>query len=257
MRDESYYKAEVLHERLNTVIQQICKEVVASGLEWPISSNDWALLNAEARLKKELSKEIPPEAFSVIQDKKEICLRLQTQNGIRWECHIFHDYYLQVMLFDENNCAFVHSERSSYWSLRCNYKNIGFIAANLIIFLYKNSDFCADAFEAARNMMKEEKTKELAKNTINTIIPQLMAGSDYEWCLKRDGKWGDIDRLLLLIKLDGRKMIEISLGFKSFERKLPELLNVIAKIKEATKELPFQINIKDYGHNSDIDWHKG
>lgn len=106
--------------------------------------------------------------------------------------------------------------------------------------------------------MKHHKITEMASKSIETVVPQMMASSDYEWNLEREyrqiGTGGYPERYLLRIKTKKHRMVEISLTPKNFSEKIPEILNVMSQIEDLLEKMPYAVNILSYGPN--IRWQK-
>ena len=107
--------------------------------------------------------------------------------------------------------------------------------------------------------LKQQKLAEMASKSIETIVPQMMAESGYEWNLEKEYKhysWGGFpDRYILRIKTKSHKMIEITLSQKNFSKKIPEILNVVRQIEQLLEQAPFAVNILNYGPGTR--WIKG
>ncbi|MBR2899695.1 MAG: hypothetical protein IKC23_08785 [Fibrobacter sp.] len=108
-------------------------------------------------------------------------------------------------------------------------------------------------------MEKQRKLAEMASKSIETIVPQLMAQSGYEWNLESEyknfGTGGVPERYILRIKMKKRRMIEITLNRNNFTNKIPEILNVAKQIEQLLEQAPYAVNIVNYG--TDIRWIKG
>ena len=106
---------------------------------------------------------------------------------------------------------------------------------------------------------KQKKLAEMASKSIETIVPQMMAESGYEWNLEREykhfGRGCVPDRYILHIKTKSHKMIEITLSQKNFAKKIPEILNVVRQIEQLLEQAPFAVNIVNYGPGTR--WIKG
>ena len=107
--------------------------------------------------------------------------------------------------------------------------------------------------------LKQKKLAEMASKSIETIVPQMMAESGYEWNLESEykyfGRGGSPDRYILRIKMKKHKMIEITLNQNNFANKIPEILNVVAQIEKLLEKVPYAVNVLNYGPN--IRWIKG
>lgn len=97
---------------------------------------------------------------------------------------------------------------------------------------------------------KENKLLDMAEKSIETIVPQMMASTNYEWNL-----FCAETRYLLSIKMKKHKMIQIALTPKNFANKIPRILSTISQIENLLKEISFSVDIKSYGSN--IKWRKG
>ena len=97
---------------------------------------------------------------------------------------------------------------------------------------------------------KENKLLDMAEKSIETIVPQMMASSNYEWNL-----FCEETRYVLSIKMKKHKMIQISLTPKNFANKIQHILNVVSRMEKLLDEIPFPVDIKGYGNN--IKWRKG
>ena len=107
--------------------------------------------------------------------------------------------------------------------------------------------------------LKQKKLAEMASKSIETIVPQMMAESGYEWNLESEykhyGCGGVPERYILRIKTKSHKMIEITLSQKNFAKKIPEILNVVHQIEQLLEQAPFAVNILNYGPGTR--WRKG
>ena len=115
------------------------------------------------------------------------------------------------------------------------------------------------AEEKRTEELKQQKLAEMASKSIETIVPQMMAESGYEWNLeseyKRYGCGGVPERYILRIKTKSHKMIEITLSQKNFAKKIPEILNVVRQFEQLLEQAPFAVNILNYGPGTR--WIKG
>lgn len=106
--------------------------------------------------------------------------------------------------------------------------------------------------------IKQKKIVEMATQSIETIVPQIMSQSGYEWSLERVYKgWrssGTPDGHILRVKMKKHKMVEITLSQNNFANKIPGILNVVKQIEQLLEQAPYAVNIKSYG--SGIHWIK-
>ena len=128
----------------------------------------------------------------------------------------------------------------------CDYK----IVIEEFVYFYKHYNlYCEEIYPKLYESEKQEKIRQTAKTTIHTIIPKLMAQTNYEWILK-----DEVERSVLQVKMKRGKMLEITLGYKSFTEKIQELLNVIKQMDEIISEMPYPVDMKSYGRS--IKWNK-
>ena len=108
-------------------------------------------------------------------------------------------------------------------------------------------------------MEKQKKLAEMASKSIETIVPQMMAQSGYEWNLESEykhyGTGGVPERYILRIKMKKRRMIERTLNQNNFAEKVPEILNVVKQIEQLLEQAPYAVNIANY--RTGIRWIKG
>ena len=108
-------------------------------------------------------------------------------------------------------------------------------------------------------MEKQKKLAEMASKSIETIVPQIMSQSGYEWNLESEYKYfgtgGTPERYILRIKTKKHKMIEITLNKNNFAEKIPEILNVVKQIEQLLEQVPYAVNIVNSGPGTR--WIKG
>ena len=120
----------------------------------------------------------------------------------------------------------------------------------LSLFIKKYPQYQEEALNAYLTKEKENKIVDMAEKSIQTIVPQIMANSGYEWILTCEET-----RYILSIKMKKHKMIKISLTAKNFAEKISGILEVVAQIDNLLEKIPFTVDIKTYGSN--IQWKKG
>ena len=117
----------------------------------------------------------------------------------------------------------------------------------------------AIAEEKRTEEIKQKKLAEMASKSIETIVPQIMSQSGYEWILesvyKGWGRGGIPESYILRIKTKKHKMIEITLNKNNFAEKIPEILNVVKQIEQLLEQVPYAVNIVNYGPGTR--WIKG
>ncbi|OWV14119.1 hypothetical protein [Fibrobacter sp. UWB5] len=136
---------------------------------------------------------------------------------------------------------------TSVYSFNCN---IEATLKNIDAFLRKFPKYHEQAQNLRLSQEKENKLIDIAEKSIETIIPQIMSSSNYEWYLSSDET-----RYLLFVKMKKHKMIQISLTPKNFSGKISGILNVIAQIEKLLDQIPYAVDIKSYGNK--IPWKKG
>ena len=102
---------------------------------------------------------------------------------------------------------------------------------------------------------KEKKAAEIARMSIRAIVAEKMSGTEHEWFISEEKT-----RSVLLIKTKCGKMLEITLGHKSFTKKIPVLTDIINKFETFIETLPYAVNIKDLTYTTKsgrITWNKG
>ena len=136
---------------------------------------------------------------------------------------------------------------ASIYRFNCNVEAT---LQNIDILLKKFPDYHEHAHNLRFAQEKENKLIEIAEKSIESVIPQLMSRSGYEWHLDNDET-----RYILSIKMKKHKMIQISLTPKNFSEKISGILKVIAQIETLLDQIPYTVDIKSYG--SSIPWKKG
>ena len=128
----------------------------------------------------------------------------------------------------------------------CDYKTI----TEQFIDFYKHYHLYCGESQFSFYAEKQKKIRQTAQTTIQTLIPALMARTSYEWNLVEEDS-----RAILQVKTKRAKMMEITLGYKSFSDKIPDLLEVIGQVDKFVESIPFPVDIKSYGRN--IPWKQG
>jgi len=102
---------------------------------------------------------------------------------------------------------------------------------------------------------KEKKAAEIARMSIRAIVAEKMSGTEHEWFISEEKT-----RSVLLIKTKCGKMLEITLGHKSFTKKISVLTDIINQFETFMETLPYAVNIKDLTYTTKsgrITWNKG
>lgn len=100
------------------------------------------------------------------------------------------------------------------------------------------------------NEQRSEKLRKMGAAGARILIPKEMAKTNYEWNLIEEKT-----RSVLHIKTKRGKMIEISLGHKTFLKLLPDMIKVIEQTERYLDSVPYPVNIKNCSKNAK--WRKG
>ena len=96
---------------------------------------------------------------------------------------------------------------------------------------------------------KEKKIKDIARQSIRSAVAAKMTETGHKWNLREEE-----DRYVLRIKMKYKKMIEITLGYKDFIDKVPEMLEAIKQAENLLATISYPVDIKGYGNN--IEWNE-
>ncbi len=140
-----------------------------------------------------------------------------------------------------------HEYESKYIWCSCNCKEA--ILAMFDRLHYDHEKNMAELQAKLLAFEKEQKIHSLAQTSIRTVVQNIMSQSTYEWNLVEEEK-----RSVLQIKMKRAMMMEITLGHKTFSKKIPEILSIIVQIEQLLGEIPYTVSIKRYGNN--INWKK-
>ena len=97
---------------------------------------------------------------------------------------------------------------------------------------------------------RSEKLRKIGAAGARILIPKEMAKTNYEWNLVEEKT-----RSVLHIKTKRGKMIEISLGHKTFLKLLPDMIKVIEQTERYLDSVPYPVNIKNCSKSAK--WRKG
>ncbi len=123
----------------------------------------------------------------------------------------------------------------------------------LSLFYKVHSDYNKNLTELAifmSEMKNGNKLHQIAVSSLEAIIPKIMAKTSYEWNLVEEKT-----RSVLHIKTKRGKMIEISLGHKTFQKLLPDMIKVIEQTERYLDSVPYPVNIKNCSKSAK--WRKG
>ncbi len=99
-------------------------------------------------------------------------------------------------------------------------------------------------------VQRGEKLRKIGSVGARVLITKEMAKTNYEWKLIEEKT-----RSVLHIKSKRGKMIEISLGHKTFLKLLPDMIKVIEQTERYLDSVPYPVNIKNCSKSAK--WRKG
>ena len=114
-------------------------------------------------------------------------------------------------------------------------------------------DYEKNMEELSAFIVKDQRSEKLCKMGAagaRILIPKEMAKANFEWNLAEEKT-----RSVLHIKTKRGKMIEISLGHKTFLKLLPDMIEVIEQTERYLDSVPYPVNIKNCSKNAK--WRKG
>ncbi len=114
-------------------------------------------------------------------------------------------------------------------------------------------DYEKNMEELSAFIVKEQRSEKLRKMGAagaRILIPKEIAKTNYEWNLVEEKT-----RSVLHIKTKRGKMIEISLGHKTFLKLLPDMIKVIEQTERYLDSVPYPVNIKNCSKSAK--WRKG
>lgn len=99
-------------------------------------------------------------------------------------------------------------------------------------------------------IIKKEKINEMASKTIETIVPQMMASTNFEWHLERSTY-----RYTLDVKSANNKMLRISFTLKDFAKKLSSLVNFTTQMNNLLENSLYIVEVRSC--DPSLNWKKG
>ena len=195
-----------------------------------------------------VSIEFRPKAW---RDRSKMCIAL----SVNFVTGIGHVFFQSRIGLPRGDRVHVMSEEIRDVDILASLEDIR-------AFLEKYPEYEKEAEGIAEAKMTEEikqkKLAEMASQSIEAIVPQIMSQSGYEWNLQRAYKgWrssGPPDGYILRVKMKKHKMVEITLSQNNFANKIPGILNVVKQIEQLLEQAPYAVNIKSYGPG--IQWIK-
>lgn len=225
-------------------IQNIVATFPSNEQHWPLDPE---------RLKKQIYDfaEKYPESMAVTEDYKNglerINLTIAPDGGKSEQFLLVVEPKNALATFYAVYSVDAGQSEASIYRFNCNVEAT---LRNIDSFIKKFTDYHEQAQNLRFAREKENKLIDIAEKSIETVIPQLMSRSGYEWHLDNDET-----RYILSIKMKKHKMIQISLTPKNFSEKISGILKVIAQIETLLDQIPYAVDIKSYGNT--IPWQKG
>ena len=228
-----------------------CKKIQNIIATFPSNEQHWPL--DPERLKKQIYDfaEKYPESMAVTEDYKNglerIILTIAPDGGKSEQFMFVVEPKNALATFYVVYSVDAGQSEASIYRFNCNVEAT---LQNIDILIKKFPDYHEQAQNLRFAREKENKLIDIAEKSIETVIPQLMSKSGYEWYLDNDES-----RYILSIKMKKHKMIQISLTPKNFSEKISGILKVIAQIETLLDQIPYAVDIKSYGNT--IPWQKG
>lgn len=99
------------------------------------------------------------------------------------------------------------------------------------------------------DVTKKAKLDEMARKSVETIVPQMMAKTNCEWSLQKG-----TSRYTLCVKTKNNKMLKISFTLKNFGEKITQLSSFVTQMHNLIEQSPFIVEIR--GCDRFLRWHK-
>jgi hypothetical protein len=131
-----------------------------------------------------------------------------------------------------------YGQYSGYWRFRGESTLVYEWLTNLSAIEAKFIDF--DAV-----VTKEDKIKEIARNSINTYINAVMANGLYQYYISEDEH-----KITLCIKMKKNMQINIPIPYKSFQKVLPHIMGIIQSYKTLIQQSPIKALIVNSALNT-------
>ena len=137
--------------------------------------------------------------------------------------------------------------RSFQWGYPCNLEAT---LKKIEVFVKKFSKHREQAEGKLDAHQKEKKLVEMARKSIETILPPMMAASGYEWHLS----YGTTE-YKLSVKMKNRKMLTLTLTHKNFAEAIAGVLSFIGQMSELLDQTPCTVDIGNCDRY--VTWRKG
>ena len=121
---------------------------------------------------------------------------------------------------------------------RC-WCNLDATLENLVKFVDEFTNYNEQSSRIITEIEKEQKLKEIARNTIRATISHIMNSTKYQWKL-----FESENSFLLEVAFDKGYTIQMSFDIQNYLERIPTLQNVLEQTENFLKEIPFPISIK-------------
>lgn len=120
---------------------------------------------------------------------------------------------------------------------RC-WCNLDATLENLVKFVDEFTNYNEQSSRIITEIEKEQKLKEIARNTIRATISHIMNSTKYQWKL-----FESENSFLLEVAFDKGYTIQMSFDIQNYLEQIPTLQNVLKQTENFLKEIPFPISI--------------
>ena len=121
---------------------------------------------------------------------------------------------------------------------RC-WCNLDETLENLVKFVDEFTNYSERSSRIITEIEKEQKLKEIARNTIRATISHIMNSTKYQWKL-----FESENSFLLEVAFDKGYTIQMSFDIQNYLERIPALQNVLKQTEIFLKEIPFPLSIK-------------
>jgi len=121
---------------------------------------------------------------------------------------------------------------------RC-WCNLEATLENLVKFVDEFPNYNERSSRIIMEIEKEQKLKEIARNTIRATISHIMNSTKYQWKL-----FESENSFLLEVAFDKGYTIQMSFDIQNYLERISALQNVLKQTENFLKEIPFPISIK-------------
>ncbi len=121
---------------------------------------------------------------------------------------------------------------------RC-WCNLDATLENLVKFVDEFPNYNERSSRIITEIEKEQKLKEIARNTIRATISHIMNSTKYQWKLFETENTFSLD-----VVFDKGYTIQMSFDIQNYLERIPALQNVLKQTENFLKEIPFPISIE-------------